>query len=167
MANKKDLRYQKTEMLIKDSFLELKKYGKVSVTSICKKAIINTSTFYDHYLDIVELEEKLQNELLNEILSNAEYIDQAFTLNENFYISLINLFNCNKKNLNLYFNSDEKLIIRKIEEELLERYLKNSHSEEEEVLIRFIIGGASHILATDCSDTKIKKTIDLVKKTMS
>ena len=49
---KKDIRYNRTESLILDSFIELankKSIEFISVTDICNKAKISRNAFYAHY----------------------------------------------------------------------------------------------------------------------
>ena len=60
--NKNDLRYQKTETLIKDAFFKqitAKEIKDIRVKDLCDKAQISRKTFYDHYEDIYDLAQKL------------------------------------------------------------------------------------------------------------
>ena len=59
--NKNDLRFQKTEMLIKKTYLTLKKRGSsvVKVKDLCEKAMINKTTFYAHYETIDHLHKQV------------------------------------------------------------------------------------------------------------
>ncbi|WP_050637472.1 TetR/AcrR family transcriptional regulator [Candidatus Stoquefichus sp. SB1] len=56
--NKNDLRFIKTEKIIKQTFLDLineKDYQKVTISEICKNALISRNTFYIHYQTIDDL----------------------------------------------------------------------------------------------------------------
>lgn len=75
-----DLRIEKTERGIKNSFIELrskKPLEKITVRELCELACINKSTFYSHYRDIYDLADSLENELVSSIInsiSHPEYI---------------------------------------------------------------------------------------------
>ena len=61
---KNDLRYERTESLIFDSFFKLiskKSFDSVSVTDICKSARISRNAFYAHYIDKFDLINKITN----------------------------------------------------------------------------------------------------------
>ena len=49
-----DLRMVKTRAQIKEAFLKLREYlmpEKIKVKDICEMAMINKTTFYNHYID--------------------------------------------------------------------------------------------------------------------
>lgn len=61
-----DPRSRQTEEIISDAFFELlskKALNKITVKEICDKAQINRTTFYKHYIDIYDLNEKIENSL--------------------------------------------------------------------------------------------------------
>lgn len=76
---KNDLRVQRTKRNIRDAFVELRKIkeiNEITVVEIAKRAMINKATFYLHYRDIFDLEEKLEDEHLEKEFSqfNADEI---------------------------------------------------------------------------------------------
>ena len=69
-----DLRVQKTLKSIKESFYQLRKkksIEKISVKELSEKAMINKATFYLHYESVYDLSEKLENELISEIIGEV------------------------------------------------------------------------------------------------
>ncbi len=57
--------------MIKKAFFELleeKEYKKITVTDIVKKADLNRSTFYAHYLDVRAITEELENEVIDKMM---------------------------------------------------------------------------------------------------
>ena len=74
MDNKKqDLRVVKTKRLLYDTLIDLMKempFEEIKVSDICKKALINRSTFYSHYNDkyelLVDFINVLKEEFVNE-----------------------------------------------------------------------------------------------------
>ncbi|MDD9138934.1 TetR/AcrR family transcriptional regulator [Fructobacillus sp. CRL 2054] len=78
MTNKKDMRFSKADQAIQDSFLELLKkneFSKISVKKIIDEAGINRSTFYAHYLDKYDLMDKIQDSLLDSLISDLPDVD--------------------------------------------------------------------------------------------
>lgn len=70
---KKDLRVVKTYRVLYDALLELledNSFEEIKVSDICKKALINISTFYSHYNDkyelLVDFINVLKEEFVNE-----------------------------------------------------------------------------------------------------
>ena len=71
MANKKDnQRVKITKKIIKNTLVDMigeMNINKITVSSLCKRAEINRSTFYNYYSDICDLLKKMENEIFNEI----------------------------------------------------------------------------------------------------
>ena len=68
-----DLRVLKTKKNIREAFLELRKnlsLEEIKVNALCEKAMVNKTTFYNHYQDIYELSEELENEVVENFLNN-------------------------------------------------------------------------------------------------
>ena len=93
MEKKKDLRVIKTQKVLFNALNELLKnrsFEEVKVSDICSEALINRSTFYDHYEDKYEL-------LLDFINSEKELFNDQLKHNENiintkaYYMELIKL----------------------------------------------------------------------------
>ncbi len=78
---KTDARVRYTRMVIRNSFLELlqeKPVSRITVTEICQRSHINRTTFYKHYKDPLDLMEKLEEELLQNIrslIAQKSYMD--------------------------------------------------------------------------------------------
>lgn len=61
----------RSKNMIKKAFFELleeKEYNKITVTDIVKKADLNRSTFYAHYLDVRAITEELENEVIDKMM---------------------------------------------------------------------------------------------------
>ncbi|WP_455538895.1 TetR/AcrR family transcriptional regulator [Terrisporobacter sp.] len=71
---KKDLRFQKTEYLLKEAIFELlreKSYKQISVTDICKKAMCSRNAFYQHYESKEHLIESIINSIISDVLAGC------------------------------------------------------------------------------------------------
>lgn len=146
--NTNDLRYQKTEAAIRNAYQTLQdKNSEVKVSDLCQMAMINKSTFYKHYEDMSALEKKVQREYIENILSETPYIHDAFNNTRMFCSSLIDVFNSRRQELNRLFHHNPQAVCSMCEEALVDFYCIKAHrSRQDEVRIRFIIGGACHVL---------------------
>lgn len=93
-STKDDLRVIKTKNVLFNSLVLLMKdktFEEIKVSDICKKALINRSTFYSHYNDkyelLVDFINVLKEEFVNELNSNNENLNTR-----EFFINLIGLF---------------------------------------------------------------------------
>lgn len=78
MKVKDDVRYSKADYAIRQAFLgllEKKNYNKISVKDIIETASVNRSTFYAHYLDKEDLMEKIQLDLMDELINSLPEVD--------------------------------------------------------------------------------------------
>lgn len=78
---KSDARTRYTEKVIRESFLsimETKPYSRISVKEICEKAEINRATFYNHYKDVFDLMDRIEEGLLANVdvlIKGADFRD--------------------------------------------------------------------------------------------
>lgn len=76
-----DLRIEKTRRSIARAFLELraqKPLEKITVKELCQRAMINKSTFYDHYPDLYALSDALEEEAVAGILARLPHPEYVF-----------------------------------------------------------------------------------------
>ncbi len=65
----KDLRVRLTHQMLIEAFLQLRRekpLRKITVRELCERAGVGRGTFYAHFLDVYDLNEKLEMHLLNE-----------------------------------------------------------------------------------------------------
>jgi AcrR family transcriptional regulator len=70
-----DLRVKKTRIAIRKAFWELtmeRGFGNVTVSEVCRRAMINRTTFYRHYEDLDDLATRGTQEYLDELWRQAE-----------------------------------------------------------------------------------------------
>ncbi|KRK47778.1 transcriptional regulator [Secundilactobacillus kimchicus JCM 15530] len=74
-----------TEIRIKKAFIDsINDHGlnRLTVTTLIKRAQINRSTFYSHYLDKYDLTEKLEKKLLDDFAALMEHrLEDSMTIN--------------------------------------------------------------------------------------
>lgn len=83
MAERRDVIKSKTA--IKEAFLSVcweKNARKITVKEIIDKANVSRGTFYAHYEDVFDLKEKIENEIIEQIFSDAQADDIRIIINE-------------------------------------------------------------------------------------
>ena len=76
-----DIRIKKTKSAISGAFTQLRTKNaveKISVTELCKLAGVNKSTFYDHYRDIYDLSDKIETQIVEEIVATIDNPQNIF-----------------------------------------------------------------------------------------
>lgn len=109
---KNDLRYERTENLIFDSFFKLiskKSFDSVSVTDICKTAKISRNAFYAHYTDKFDLINKITNIYLDKLSAEIQNMPNNITFSEaiNFTAKqILEFFSENKSVLSILMKNN-------------------------------------------------------------
>jgi AcrR family transcriptional regulator len=140
-----DLRVYKTKKAIREAFLELRKtkpLEKIKVSDVCDLAMCIRATFYRYYQDIYDLNNQLEDEAINRLVSTFEDKEALLFKTESYlkglYISL-------EQNYDYYytlFHDRKDVLTIKIEKQTLEFYkTRYANNMEEEILISFIIHG--------------------------
>jgi AcrR family transcriptional regulator len=165
MINKTDLRFVKTEHLIQETYLKLKKksYSPVKVSELCNAALINKSTFYSHYETMEALDEYVCTKEVTGMLERCPNIDSAFTDTTAFVESLVETIRKNLSLIDILFKADTVRQLSVFESCLLKRYLPGNESPQLEMKIVFAIGGAARLLITNQNEERIRITIQLMK----
>ena len=140
-----DLRVYKTKKAIREAFLELRKtkpLEKIKVSDVCDLTMCIRATFYRYYQDIYDLNDQLEDEAINRLVSTFEDKEALLFKTESYlkalYISL-------EQNYDYYytlFHDRKDVLTIKIEKQTLEFYkTRYATNMEEEILISFIIHG--------------------------
>ena len=166
MANNNDLRFIKTERLIEDTYIELKKKknAPVKVCDLCNAALINKTTFYSHYESIGSLHEHMCDKTVTEILATCPHVGDAFTNTQAFVCSLIEALQQNEIIIKTLYGDDSTMLVNNLEKGLLSIYLQGDELPENEMQIIFAIGGASRLLIKNQKKDRVRITISLLQK---
>ena len=163
-----DLRIVKTKRAIKDAFFELRKttpLEKLWVRDICKKALINKSTFYNHYSDVFILSDELENEILVERFEKFEYKDCLFSDPQTFMEEIPKAIDQNYEPIQILFRGRMEVLYQKLQRQLYDYYKDPNASPEYDILLTFIIGGAMQAMQ-EISSVK-KYSVDLTVSCLS
>ena len=139
-----DLRVVKTKKSIRDAFLELrKKYSldEIKVNALCERAMVNKTTFYNHYQDIYELSEELEKEVIDSFLNSFKDIDMMLTDTDRFINGMHAALEAENGMLRIVFKDKLDELIERIEKEIHKYYAK-----EDQMLISFLMGGSIQLM---------------------
>lgn len=167
MANKNDLRYIKTEELIRNTYENLRKNGQenITVTQLCHQARIHKTTFYMHYENMEVLHRGLCREIISDMLCDIPEIDHMLTDIPAFVHSIKYFFSKHARNLQVFF-PDLRETVDCIESLILERYIERNIAPSMEAKIRFCIGGALRQLCRKNNEESVEIVIELIGKVL-
>lgn len=153
-----DLRIQKTLESIEIEFLALRSkmpLARIRVNDLCANSRINKSTFYRHYVNVFDLSEKIENRILDEMINEFDQIDQLFTNPEHFIAGLFSVIQKRNAKIMILFSDRMDVLANKMEKRLKDFYLTDSCSPEDDIMISFVIGGASHVFLNPKYDMQL------------
>ena len=147
-----DLRVLKTKKNIRDAFLELRRkqsIDEIKVNALCEKAMINKTTFYNHYQDIYELAKELESEVLDSFFNNFSDIDMMLTDANRFINGMHAALEAENDMLRILFMDKlDELVAR------IEKRIRNYYAQEDQMLISFLIGGSIHLMMKSKNDNE-------------
>lgn len=101
MNHKKNKHFQETDKRIQQTLLDIiNEDQNPTVTKICQRAQINRTTFYLHYVDIIELMETIQNDIFQSFTNS--YKNKGIHLSLMSYLSYEMFAKHVKQNKNFY-----------------------------------------------------------------
>lgn len=147
-----DLRVQRTRMNIRNAFIELrsrKPIEKITVKELAEAAFINKATFYQHYEDLYDLSESMENELIDNIIGSIPHPDTLLDDPEQATLEIFSAFSGQTRLLEILFSGSRRSVLigkleSRIRELILRRYPDYEGNPAREVLITFLIQGSFH-----------------------
>lgn len=109
LKNPNDRRAQRTAAQIKEtmfSFMENREIHQISVSDICKTCQINRATFYDHYRDVFDLVQDMENDTLLAMQELMETVSPEGTAAENVSRLFFDFLADNKRKMHLLLTSE-------------------------------------------------------------
>ena len=159
-----DLRVMKTKKNIREAFLELRKkhsLDEIKVNALCEKAMVNKTTFYNHYQDIYELSEELETEVLDDFFANFKDIDLMLTDANRFISGMHTALEAQNDMLRILFMDKlDELVAR------IEKRIRNYYAKEDQMLVSFLIGGSIHLMMKSKNDNEEveKFLVEVIRK---
>lgn len=159
---REDLRIIKTRKALKETFLDMRRempLEKIRVRELCKRALVNKSTFYNHYEDIYQLSEEMENDAIREFLDRFEAKDCFLSDPQRFLSEMPAAFDANMKLLDPLFRDRFDAAFLKLEQQLKKIYITSETSAEEEIRVTFLLNGALHTLRELKYDKKYENAL--------
>jgi AcrR family transcriptional regulator len=104
-SEKNDLRVRNTKKRLRQTFAQLmseKPLQNITVAELCNRAEINRSTFYAHYSDIYDLQQKLEREIYGEFQTTLAQVDLTSNISEDTVpIFMLTIFSFLKRNADM------------------------------------------------------------------
>ena len=163
--NKNDLRFQKTELAIRQAYLSLKKRGStvVKVVDLCNVALINKTTFYAHYETIEHLHKQICNEFVSKVLEKSRGIEIFKVDLRAAMHSILGQFMQNMSTIEVLYGENLYEFVNDFERLFIQAVLADGADEDYELAVRFCIGGAFRLLLTEKNPSRLEKTFALVE----
>ncbi len=141
-----DLRVVKTQQLIQDKFLELRKkkpLEKIRSGELCELCQINRTTFYRHYQDIYDLSDQLENAAIQAMLAD---IKQVSVLGKDYLVRCITVArdNGHTERLALLFKGRMDVLEQKVSDLFHDMFLKGKTEKKQEIISAFVVQGSLH-----------------------
>lgn len=131
MNIKNNKKKKQSQEKIEKVFIELiqkREINEITVSDICKKANINRTTFYNNYIDIYDLADKIKDKLFQDVLS----LYQEETNQKKHSYDFLKLFNHIKENQLFYktyfklnYENNSDALQGMIDYSEFEKYYKN------------------------------------------
>lgn len=158
-----DLRTIKTKKNLSDALILLMKqtnFENIKVADICKYALVNRSTFYNHYQDKYELLDDILTDLKNKIFNLDNYQDI-----KNYYLSffsiLLDYIDKHKKSFtDILINNKNGIMIDILLNKLVKDILDNANIKlniEKEIVVKFYLGGIVYLITEYLNSNKYTK----------
>lgn len=176
MKEKKDLRIIKTQMNLYSALtnlLKTKSFENIKVSDICSEALVNRSTFYDHYNDKYEL-------LVDYINSEKKALEDALSINKKnfstkkYYIELIKIVLDHVEELkDLYhaiiINNQNSIIMnilidvitKDVEDKVNDN--KNTSEVPSKIITKFYVGAVVNVCIEWLMNNNSYKKEDIIK----
>ena len=168
MKRKEDLRVKKTKLNLYNGLLKLmeeKSFEEIKVTDICTKALVNRSTFYDHFNDKYELLQSYINHL-SSTLSEKLSVDVEAEDITTYYTELFKIFideiNTNFDTYKVIFNNNYNSIVVNMFIETIStsiiKYLDNNYTFKDlknvKLGVLFYVSGLAAIISSKLKEDK-------------
>lgn len=105
---------------------------------------VSKATFYLHYKDIYDLSEKLQNEVIQNVLNGIAHPEYCLTDNKLFTEELFYAFNSHQALIDTLFSGSQNAILpMRLEDELLKYAKEHNPSIDEKtgMLLTYMVNG--------------------------
>ncbi len=144
-----DLRIIKTKQQIKQAFLSLRaQYApeKIKVKDICERAMINKTTFYKHYVDLLALANEIEESCIEKLMNAFAEKKSLFDSPKAYVQGLLAAVEKQSEELRMVYKGRMDAFVAKLENRLMKVYEGGESSAERRMTATFMISGMVHVL---------------------
>ena len=144
---KQSERRKTIEEQIQKAYLNQRKgklINQVRIVEICREANTNRTTFYNHFKDIEDLNDKVEDAILEELFAEFPYKDLIYEDPRQYCRKFYDALNSRKDILDILAYGREADQDSKFRQRLIDLAKNDSSSMEVDVLLSFVIGGGWH-----------------------
>ncbi len=164
-----DHRTEKTKQSIYNAFIGLRAkmpLEKLTVKELCETANINKSTFYVYYHDVYDLSDKIENEIISEVIKSLDNTAEILTDPAGFSNLLFFAYNAQRELISVVFSGNRAgMLPKKIEAAIKETIfsLCPQYRDDTEFNIRltYCIYGGYYAYKEHCKNTD-KSVTDVI-----
>ena len=164
MVKLMDLRYERTEKLLKQAALKLgekKDIYSLTVTEICKEAMVSRIAFYDHYDNTTALIKSIEDEMLDRFIEEIRPFSDFLTAPERIIRRIVEYYKRNDAAIIMKGSASAlytKAGVDRIVQEII--LASGNHSEEFEIRAVFLVTGILGVF--EKKDITERKIISLI-----
>ena len=139
-----DLRMIKTRNQIREAFLTLRQKfmpENIMVKDICQVAMINKTTFYNHYTDSIQLSNEIDDHAVDSVISSFFERDKLFENPKAYVQGLLKALDRESNNLKIVFRGKTEVFSSKLEARLHSFYESRINGDKSQLGLSFAIGG--------------------------
>ena len=139
-----DLRMVKTRRQIKEAFMRLRERympERIKVKDICQEAMINKTTFYNHYTDSIELSNEIDDYAIDNVMMDFSEYDLLLEDPKAYVDGLLHALERESENLKKVFWGKQEVLCAKLEERLYRMCESEQDDLETRIRLSFSIGG--------------------------
>ena len=144
-----DLRMVKTRAQIKEAFMTLCEKltpDKIKVKDICEVAMINKTTFYNHYADSSQLSEEIFDNAVETVFLDFPEREKIFDDPNAYILGLLRSLERHSSDLRAVFRENQDALCAKLESKLHSAYDSRVDNFEDGVKLSFAIGGFINVV---------------------
>lgn len=144
-----DLRVVKTKKVIREAFLQVRKttpLEKIKVRDLCRAALINKSTFYNHYEDVFALSAEIEDEVLTECIEEFAYKDCLFSDSLKFLSNVPRALDSRREMISILYSGRYDVLYVQLRRKLRDYYSRPDMSMQDDVQLTFLIGGIMYAM---------------------
>lgn len=180
LKNSHDARAIRTEERLKKTMLALlreKPLRQITAVELCRLSQVNRATFYDHFQDVYDLVDKLEEELLFQLRRMMEELEQAQTDPEEVSRRFFGFIRENSGRLNLFLNKEagsdfaqklDQVILPYFEKAVRKMYEVPPEKEEKlRVALRFLASGYYSLYWRDLKSGRNAEEVSALAAQMS